>query len=433
MPANTLILWRRAPLWALLQIGRQALSLHSIEPMKITGLRKLYNFPGWCVNRVEFGEEESHVWLERDQRAKLHCLHCGMVMTKNRERERTAKDLPLGISTVVTIHYRSIQGRCRACNTYSTIHPEQITDREQSTWRFRLYVARLAQWLPLNRIGELLSIHETTALRYNRSVLEKTVPKPCLDGLRVLLIDEKAVRRGHNYVTVVINGETGEPLYMHEGKKGASLSAFFDQLTEEQKSTIEAVGIDRAGSYKKAIEEHLPDAAIVFDKFHLVANLNQAIDEVRRASWRVASKEDKAFIKGQRYNLFRAWDRSTPEQQWSLTRLFNANADLNAAYILREAFGHVWDYAYPKCAENYLRTWVAWAEETGIPALQRFSRGAWRARAGIIAFCKHGITNGKIEAFNNQIARVLHRACGIRSLRYLFLQMRQQFLSANRQ
>lgn len=124
--------------------------------MKITGLRKLYNYPGWCVDRGDFGEEESHIWLERDQRAKLHCQNCGMVMTKNSERERTANDHTLGTSAMVTIHYRSIQGRCRACNSYSTIHSEQITDREPSTWRFRLYVARLAQWLQVNRIGELL-------------------------------------------------------------------------------------------------------------------------------------------------------------------------------------------------------------------------------------------------------------------------------------
>lgn len=126
-------------------------------------------------------------------------------------------------------------------------------------------------------------------------------------------------------------------------------------------------------------------------------------------------------------------DHTTSDQQRSLTLLFNANVDLSAAYILREAFVHVWDYVYPKCAENYLRTWVAWADEAGIPALQRFARGTCLARAGIIAFCAHGITNGNIEAFNNQIARVLHRSCGIRSLRYLFLRVRQQFLSAKRQ
>ena len=402
--------------------------------MKITGMRDLFRFEGWCLDRVDLSPSSSHVWLVRDERFNIHCPHCGMVMTKSREVDRTALDLPMGISTVVAIHYRAIQGRCRACDSYATFHPEKISGHEQATWRFRLYVSRLARWMPLKRIGELLSIHETTALRYNRSVLEETVPSPCLDNLRILLVDEKAVRRGHNYVTVVINGETGEPLFMQEGKRGATLGAFFDQLTDTQKSSIRAVGIDRSGAYQSAIKDHLPEAEIVYDKFHLVSNLNATIDEVRRAAWRRASSEDKSFIKGQRYNLFRAWHRSSLDQRRSLTALFESNAELNMAYVLREAFGHMWDYAYPKCAENYIRNWVTWAEESAIPALIRFARGIWRGRSGIIAFCRHPVTNGRIESFNNQIARILHRSCGVRSLRYLFLQLRQEFiLSASRQ
>lgn len=356
-----------------------------------------------------------------------------MVMSKNREIARTARDLPLGISTLVTIHYNAIQGRCRACDSYSTIHPEQITNREQATWRFRQLVSRLARHMPLNRIGELLGMHGTTAMRYDQSVLNEEVPEPCLDGIRVLLVDEKAVHRGHAYVTVVINGETGEPLYMAEGKKAVSLVGFFARLTDEQKQSIEAVGIDRSGSYQKAIEEHLPNAEIVYDKFHLVANLNAVIDEIRREAWRKADPEEKRFIKGQRYNLFRAWERSTADQRNSLRALLDANEELNVAYIMREAFSQLWTYVYAKAAENYLRKWVSWAEESEIKPLQRFARGLWRARKGIISFARQSVTNGRIEALNNQIARLLHRSCGVRSLRYLFLQIRAQFLSAQRQ
>lgn len=401
--------------------------------MKITGMRDLFNFPGWCLDRVELSPDSSHVWLVRDGRAKLYCPNCGMIMSKNREVPRTALDLPMGISTIVTLHYNAIQGRCRACDSYATIHPENISSHEQATWRFRCFVSHLASLMPLTSVGRLLGIHGTTAMRYDRTVLRETLPPPCLDGVRVLLIDEKAVMRGHNYVTAVINGETGEPLYLADGKKGESLRGFFSKLTDEQKSSIKSVGIDRGGAYRKVITEEIPDAAIVYDKFHLIANLNQAIDEVRRDEWRKAEVEEKSFIKGQRYNLFRPWDRATLEQRWSLKALLDRNDNLNAAYVLREAFGCVWDYVYPKAAENYLRNWVSWAEETGLPALQTFARGVWRVRDGIIAYCKHHVTSGKIEAFNNQIARLLHRGCGYRNLDHLFLRLRQQYASAKLQ
>lgn len=398
--------------------------------MKIKGMRELFKFDGWCVDRVDLTPEESHVYLVRDGRAKLYCPHCGMQMSKSRETPRTARDLPMGISTLVTIHYDAIQGRCRACNHYSTIHPEQISNSELATWRLRLYVARLARHMPLTRIGELLGMHGTTAMRYYHSVLQETVPEPCLDGLEVILIDEKAVHRGHQYVTVVINGRTGEPLYMAEGKKGESLQGFFDQLTDAQKASIKAVGIDRGGAYQKVLNEEIPAADIVFDRFHLVANLNEVLNEIRREAWRNANDEDKQFIKGQQYNLIRFWERSSIEQRAKLSTLLAVNEELNIAYILKEAFRQLWEYVYPKAAENYLRTWVAWAEESAVSQLQRFARGLWRARKGVIAYTRHRVTNGAIESFNNQIARILHRSCGIGSLRMLFLQLREQYLSA---
>ena len=135
------------------------------------------------------------------------------------------------------------------------------------------------------------------------------------------------------------------------------------------------MGIDRGGAYQRVVTKEIPKADIVFNTFHLVANLNEAIDAVRRLAWNEADENQKHFIKGQRYNLFRAWDRQTTEQQWTLRALLDAHENLNVAYVLKEAFGHVWDYVSAKAAENYLRTWVSLAEDSGLPALQRFARG----------------------------------------------------------
>ncbi len=104
-----------------------------------------------------------------------------------------------------------------------------------------------------------------------QEVLKEDLPPPDLDYLRTLLVDEKAVRRGHNYVTIVLNGDTGEPLYMAEGKKREILDRFFEQLTSEQKSRVEAVGIDRSGTYQSSIQAHLPEAAIVYDRLFEVS------------------------------------------------------------------------------------------------------------------------------------------------------------------
>ena len=97
-------------------------------------------------------------------------------------------------------------------------------------------------------------------------------------ALRVLIIDEKAIRKGHGYMTLVLNGETGELLHMAEGKKKPSLESFFEKLTEAPKACIEAVCTDRSGAYQSVVGEQVPKATVVDDRFHLHLNLNAAVD-----------------------------------------------------------------------------------------------------------------------------------------------------------
>ncbi len=121
----------------------------------------------------------------------------------------------------------------------------------------------------------------------------KTLPAPKLDGLRALLIDEKSIGKGHHYLTIVLNADTGETLYLGEGKRKATLDRFLSSLTLEQRACIQCVGIDRGGSYKASVKEYLPDVDIVYDKFHIIANYNEVIDKIRRREWRQAQEDDK--------------------------------------------------------------------------------------------------------------------------------------------
>ncbi|MFT4638122.1 MAG: transposase [Verrucomicrobiales bacterium] len=105
------------------------------------------------------------------------------------------------------------------------------------------------RYAPVAAVAEMMGLGESTVRRYDMAVLKEDLPEPNLDGLRVLIIDEKSIRRGHGYVTLVLKGETGELLHMAEGKKKASLEPFSERLTDKQKASIEAVCIDRAGSY----------------------------------------------------------------------------------------------------------------------------------------------------------------------------------------
>ena len=197
--------------------------------------------------------------------------------------------------------------------------------------------------------------------------------------------------------------DLGNPLYMAEGKKKESLQGFFDMLDDEQKTGILAVCIDRAGQYKAVVEKNCPQADIVFDKFHLKKNLNDAVDKTRRQEWRKAEKTEKSAIKGQRYNLLRAPANNTPEQAKSLKRLLGLNENLHTAYVLREAFGKTWDYFYRRPAEKYLERWVDWAIESAVKPIVTFARSVWKSKENVLNFIDWRITTSRLECLNGMI------------------------------
>ncbi|MFH1006570.1 MAG: ISL3 family transposase [Candidatus Latescibacterota bacterium] len=392
-------------------------------------LAPLYAISGWVVDNIVVNPMcfEVRIYLRPDGRRKgFRCPKCERRMGQMRERQRSVLDIPLGTASAAYLIFTASQGRCARCGTIHTFSPPGIGVKAKGTDRLKRYVSLLARFMPADKIPTIVPISADTARRWDKEVLMAQLPEPALDGLQAILVDEKSIGRGHHYLTVVLNAHTGEVVHLAEGKRKDSLQEFFSELTKKQKRSIKAVGMDRASAYKAVVGEEIPRAQIVYDKFHLIANYNEVIDKIRRAEWHAAEKQDKSFIKGQRYNLFRNPENLKPEQKVSLETLLAINDNLNKAYILKDALKVLWTYKYAKSAGKYLRRWIAWAMETGIKVLQKFASGLEKSRDGILAFCKHRITSARIEAFNATIARIVRRACGYRDLEYLYLKIRQE-------
>lgn len=272
-------------------------------------------------------------------------------------------------------------------------------------------------------VATMFGISDCTVRRYDKIVLAATTPPPCFDGITKLLIDEKAVRKGHGYVTVILNGETGELLHMADGRKKDSVESFFKKLTPEQRASIVAVGIDRSGAYQAAIEAYLPEADIVYDRFHLVMNVNQAVDEVRRSESKSADKAGKKLLKGQRYLILSNQEKLNDKGREKLNDLLEANEALSTAYILKEQFRAIFNYQYIGWAKRALANWCALAQASGLGPFQRLARGFTKHSVRVCGFVKHGLTSGLIEGFNNLISRVIHKACGMTDMDYLELKL----------
>ena len=326
---------------------------------------------------------------------------------------------------LVVVTFPVVQGLCRQCQHFATTRPREVHPTKEATWRLMRHVSAWTMHAPATAVAKMFDLSDATVHRYDQTVLREDLPEPNFDGLRVLLIDEKAVEKGHGYVTFVLNGDTGELLHMAKGKKKESLESFFEKLTAEQRASIEAVGIDRAGAYQSVVEDLAPNAAIVYDHFHLRLNLNAAVDEVRRQEWGKAQKKQKSFIKGSRYILLANEENLDEKGTSKLAAIQEINENISTAYYLKEQFREIHTYRYPAWARKSLTQWCDLAEESGLAAFERLAKSFRKQMEEIVSYCKHRITSGPIEGFNNLVSRVVHRACGIKNFDYAWLKFRQ--------
>jgi len=408
--------------------------------LNVRGLRQMFPFDGYRVDEVIFSEDLVQVNLQLDRRRRLVCPGCGATMGCNRTTKHVALDLPMGLARHVLIVYPARQGRCRKCQTVATIHPTEIDSRRRATHRVMRLATALAVHMPVTAVACFIPASDSTIRRWDKHVLSSIIPPPNLDSLHYLMVDEKSIGKGHQYMTIVLNGQTGELLHVAEGRKKESLKSFFDTLSDTQKARIKAVCVDRSGAYVACIDEELPDAEIVYDKFHLILNLNHAIDLVRRQEWNKVRKkadgetEEQAtereatatFIKGQRYNLLRRPEKNKPAQHQRLEELLAINEPLSKAYILLDDFRNAISQTHVGTARQALQTWLETALASELQPIIRFAKGIKKDLQRVVNAVRFSLNNGKIEGFNNLISRVIHRACGLHDPVYLKLKLRYQ-------
>lgn len=396
--------------------------------MYTKGIRRLFVFEGYCIEDIHVSEELAQITLRRDRRYRLECPHCGETMGRNRKTMQRVRDLALGIAERVWIVYPATQGKCSHCGRFGTVHPPGIKPHAQATWRLMVEVARMCQHMSTTRVAELMPVSQPTVQRWDKRVLEQMLPRPDLDGLRQLLVDEKSIWKHHGYITVVMNAENGELLHLAKGRKKKAFELFFHKLTEEQMESIEAVCMDRGGAFQAVAEDEVPDADVVYDRFHIIKNyLEDVVDEVRRSEVRRSRGPAKRLIKGQRYNLFRNPGNRSKDQQEELEELLEANVRLNCVYVLKDVLRRTWNFSYRRSARMFLERWIRLAKvrKDQIPQLNNFAESIKRSKDRILNYFKHRITLGPLEGFNNLISRLVHRSCGHTDLRYLFLKLRQ--------
>jgi transposase len=319
--------------------------------------------------------------------------------------------------------------RCGRCQGTRSEEHEFVEVSARVTKRLALYIAQLCRILSVSEVAEHLGLDWKLVKRCDKEALQREFPAPDTAGLRLLAIDEIAVKKGHQYMTVVLDYVTGRVVWLGEGRRFETLSAFFLLMKPEERASVEAVAMDMWDPFIKAVRTHLPHARLIFDLFHVVAGYHRdVLDEVRKAAYRkTRDEQERRYIKGSRFLLYKNEKNLTEKQRPQLAELLRVNQEIATAYVLRDSLKAIWDARNPWQARRELNTWCRLARESEIPALVKFAKRLRRHGRGIVAHARYPIHTSRLEGVNNKIKVIKRRSYGFHDTEYFALKIKQAF------
>jgi transposase len=239
-------------------------------------------------------------------------------------------------------------------------------------------------------------------------------------------IDEISVGDGHNYWIVVSDLIERKPIWFSgPDRSEASLDTFYNSLTPEQRGNIRLAVMDMWKPFEASTKKNLPQAAILYDKFHILRHLGNAVDQIRKEEYQRASLKDRKYIKGHKYTLLSHRKNLDKKGRAALKELLSVNKRLNTAYVLKESFGQLWDYQSEVWTRKFFENWKSALKWQRLKPFEKFSDLIERHWDGIAAYCKseNKVSLGFVEGLNNKIRTIQKRAYGLRDPEYLQLKV----------
>lgn len=345
------------------------------------------------------------------------------------KRIRTIRDLDCGEKRIyVELEVRRVQ--CSICGKVKTERLEWLAKHPHFTRRFAMHVGRMCREQSLTRVGQLLGLSWHTVKDLEKQYLQKLVDRIGTPAPHAIGIDDLSIRKGHVYRIVVSDLERKRPIWFGgAGRSEADLELFFDWLGPRKTAKIRLAVMDMWKPFTNVVRlrSHI---RIIYDEFHILRQLNDVIDQVRRQEYFRLSQKDRRFIKGKRYALLSKWNNLGREGRKSLLTLFDANARLYKAYLLKESFGNLWTYENPTWARKFFDNWKAQLRWQRLRPLEKFAAMIERHWDGIVSYSEvdNKVSLGYVEGANNKIRGIQRRAYGLRDEEYLHLKILGSFL-----
>jgi transposase len=360
----------------------------------------------------------------RQPRQALRCSACGSrAVRPHGAAERHFRTVPIGPKAVL-VKFAVPRVCCQGCGVTRQVAIDFADPRRTYTKAFERYALELSRHMTIRDVARHLGVSWDVIKDIQKRDLSRRYAKPKLKGLRRIAIDEIAVAKGHRYLTVVMDLDTGAVVFVGDGKGGDALKPFWKRL-RRCKAKIEAVAMDMSAAYRQAVSTHLKGAAIVFDHFHVIKLFNDKLSGLRRSLYHRADAAGKKVLKGARWLLLKAPENLDDDRNEAarLGEALRLNKPLAVAYYLKEDLRQFWDQPGKRFAGAFLRDWVRRAEASGVKMLQQMARTLTAHSAGLWAYYDHPISTGPLEGTNNKIKTLKRQAYGFRDQEFFKLKI----------
>jgi len=338
---------------------------------------------------------------------------------------RRVRDLSCGDTRI----YLEFDVRRVLCELSGKVKREELdflADNPLYTKRFAYFVGRRCRQATIKDVAKELNLHWETVKELEKQYMATQLARAGTPQPKVIGIDEIAIRKGHTYRIVVSDLIRRRPIWFGgTDRSEASMAAFYDWLRPKKSEGIRLAVMDMWKPFRKITTARAPKAAILFDKFHIMRHLGEALDSVRKSEYARLSGRERRYIKGQKYTLLSRRENLSLSGKQALARLLKANKRLNTAYVLKESFGQLWDYEHEGWARKFFDNWQSSLKWQRLKAYEKFAEMIDRHWDGIAAYCKpqNKVSLGFVEGLNTKIRVIQRRAYGLRDEEYLRLKI----------
>jgi len=376
----------------------------------------------WFVSEVKLNiaEKRIDVWVEHPKGVNWPCPHCGNEHSLyDHTGERVWRHLD-SCQFMTYLHASPPRVKCPEHGVHQVLLP-WAEIRSRFTALFELLAIEVLLHTDIKGASQILRITWDEAWHLMERAVERGLKLKESTIHNHLGVDEKQVAAGHQYITLVNDLDHGVVDYIGDGRTKETLSDYFQSLNPKQLQNIQAIAMDMWEPYAQATREHVPDYEnkLVYDKYHIMSHMSQAVDKVRRQESRSFQSAEVNPLKGSKYLWLYGGDNLPVKYQERFTALKEMNLKTGRAWAIKESFRHFWQCPDTKAGIQYWRKWFFWATHSKLKPIIQVAKMIQNHFQNVVTYFTHYLTNAASEGINSKIQTIQKRAYGIRNRSHL--------------